>query len=62
MAQMNEAQAAGKADTALQTLLTHQPTLFGSGYLLSKEGGVQIAQAIAALREELIKQYMQQSM
>lgn len=60
MKTMDESTAAFKADEFIKLMLQHQPALFGSTPLSEVESARRVAQSLAALRVELIKQLQQQ--
>lgn len=55
-----EIDAVKQADDFIKLILQHQPGLFGSYPLAHTEGAKEAAQALAALRAELIAQLAQQ--
>lgn len=58
---MTESESSAKADKLIELLITHQPALFGTTHVLSNKGDPEnVAQALAALRQQLIANLIQQ--
>lgn len=57
---MNDIEATNKADEFIGLLIANQPGLFGTAPLQNTANALQVAQAIAALRQALMNELKQQ--